>query len=135
MEKEFMRNFGMIIPQGPFVPYKPKPISRWKKVVCFMIGHRWGFAGISYTGPSFPRKCKRCEVTKWFDKPTVRMRIAKWADVTLDKIWPAFCRIGVHRWRHHYGYSQFTIGGDGPIINQSVFKCSSCKKTKTVNVK
>lgn len=134
---DFMSNFAIMIPQGPFVPHKPKPIQKWKKVVCFLIGHRWGRAGISYMGPAFPMQCKRCKITKWFDKPTFRMRFTKWADRSLDKTWTPLCKIGLHRWKSHYGFSSFSYGGDGPhkTIKQHIFKCSCCKETKTVNVK
>lgn len=128
-------NFGIMIPQGPFVERKPRPIPKWKKVVCFLIGHKWGFAEISYMGPSFPRKCSRCEVTKWFDKPTIQMRLAKWIDKTLDKLWMPLCKIGIHRYKSHYAFSSFAYGEKySESIKQHIYKCSCCKKIKTVNV-
>jgi hypothetical protein len=137
-EKEFMKNFGMMIPAGPFVEYKPKPVSIWIKVLCALVGHRWGFAGISYMGPSFPRTCKRCKKTKWFDKPTLRMRFEKWITAMLNKFWP-LCGIGLHIYKSHYGYSSYTYGGDHPLVprkevRQEIYKCSCCKKIKTVNI-
>lgn len=128
--------FAMIIPKGPFVPYKPPPISIWKKVVCFLIGHKWGSAGVSWVGPGFPRKCKRCKKEKWFDRPNFRMRLAQWIDKTLDKIWKPLCTIGLHRWKSHYGYRSFSFGGDNPApeVRQHIYKCSCCKETKTVTL-
>lgn len=130
-----LENFAMIIPQGPFVERKPKPIPKWKKVVCFLIGHKWGIAGISYMGPSFPRKCKRCEITKWFDKPTIRMRLSKWVDLTLGKLWRPLCRIGIHRYKFHYAFNSFCCSWDKPYeeIKQHIYKCSCCKSIKSVN--
>lgn len=135
MENDFKSNFGMLIQQGAVHFQKPKPVSRWKKLVCLLTGHKWGFAGISYMGPSFPRKCSRCKVNKWFDKPNLRMRIDEWVNKTLDKLWVPLCKIGVHRWKSHYWYSRYTFGGDTstPTIRQEIYKCSCCKKIKTVD--
>lgn len=135
MSQDFMGNFGIIIPQGPFVERKPKPVARWRKLVCFLIGHKWGSAGITYEGPGFPRKCSRCEKKKWFKRPTIRMRLSKWADRTLDKLWPLLCKAGIHRYKSHYGYSSYTYGGPPTKpINQHIYKCSCCKKIKTVTL-
>lgn len=134
---DFMSNFGMIIPQGPFIEYKPKPISRWKKVVCFLIGHKWGSAGVTWSGPGFPQKCKRCKKEKWFMNPNLRMRITKWADKALDKLWVPLCKIGLHRYKFHYEFYSFYYGGDNPTptIKQHIYKCSCCNKAKTINIK
>jgi hypothetical protein len=134
-KQPFMSNFAMIIPQGPFVEPKKKPISRRLRVLCFLIGHKWGFAGITYEGPSFPRKCSRCKKKKWFDKPTLRMRFAKWATATLDKIWP-FCRIGLHLYKSHYGFQSFSYGPGShePPVKQHIYKCSCCNKIKIVTL-
>ena len=131
----FMSNFAIMIPQTATVIPKPKRVSKWKRFLCATIGHTWGFAGITYMGPSFPRKCSRCKMTKWFDKPTLRMRFAKWVNVILDKYWP-MCMVGLHLWKSHYGFSTFSYGGNGPYkeINQHIYKCSCCKKIKTVNL-
>lgn len=135
MDKDFLRNFGMIIPQGSFVTHKPKPISRWKKVVCFLIGHKWIDAGITYTGPGFPRKCSRCKKDRWFHKPNLRMCLNKWVNKALDKVWMPLCKIQIHRWRFHYAFFSFSYGGNpAPAIHQHIYKCSCCKKTKTVKI-
>lgn len=131
--KGFMSNFGLMIPQEPFKMPPKKKISRWKRFLCATIGHKWGFAGISYSGPSFPRKCSRCKKTKWFDKPTLRMRFEEWLGKTLDKLLRPFCIIGLHHWKSLYGFSSFVIGGDGKSESGAVYKCPRCKKTKTVN--
>jgi hypothetical protein len=135
-EKDFMSNLGIMIPQGAFTMPKVKPIPKWKKAVCFMIGHRWGFAGLTYRGPRFPMKCDRCKETRWFDKYPLRMSIIKWADKTLDKIWP-LCKIGIHRYKSHYGMTSYAFGAFGQrteTVRQQVYKCSCCKKIKTVNL-
>jgi len=137
MDQSIKSNFGMIIPQGSVVERKPKRVPIWRKVVCFMIGHKWGSAGVTYEGPGFPRKCSRCEKKTWFKKPTIRMRLSKWMDRTLDKLWVPLCKIGIHRYKSHYRYSSFYYGGPGtqvPPLNQHVFKCSCCKKIKTVTL-
>lgn len=137
MENNFMSNFGMIIPQGPYVRHKPKPIPKWKKAVCFLIGHKWINPGVTFYGPGFPKKCARCKKDKWFKKPNLHMRLTKWADKTLDKLWVPLCKIGVHRYKSHYGFSSFSFGGNNsaPDVHQHIYKCSFCKKTKTVNIK
>jgi hypothetical protein len=133
--KGFFDNFALMIPTGPFIQFKEKPISKWKKVLCFFIGHRWGFSGVTSVGPGFPMKCKRCRKLKWFDKYPLRMRIAKWVDKALDKIWP-ICKIGIHRFKSHYGFQEYSFGPGSsiPTKKQHVYKCSCCKKIKTVNL-
>lgn len=129
-------NFGMIIPQRPVVEHKPKPIPKWKKVVCFLIGHKWGSTGASWIGPGFPKKCIRCRVSKWFHKPTIRMRLTKLIDRTLDKLWIPLCKAGIHRYKFHYAFYSFCCSWDKPYeeIKQHIYKCSCCKKIKTVNL-
>lgn len=136
MSNNFMSNFAMIIPQAPTPKYiKPKP-SKWKRYLCLGLGHKWGFAGITYTGPGFPKKCSRCKTTKWFKRPNLRMRLNKWVDISLDKMWSPFCEIGIHRYKSHYGFQSFYYGPGPhePPIKQEIYKCSCCKKIKTVNV-
>lgn len=134
--KEFMQNLGMMIPLATFAPPKAKSISKRKKLVCILLGHKWGFAGISYMGPSFPRKCSRCKRTKWFDKPNLRMRLNKWVDKSLDIFWVPLCKLNIHRWKSHYGYSfySYSPSESTPEVRQHVYKCSCCKKTKTVTI-
>lgn len=133
----FFDHFAMMVPQNIGFQFKepPKP-PRWKRWICFFIGHKWVNPGITYTGPGFPRKCKRCKKDKWFIKPTFRMRLAKWLDKTLDKLWKPLCKVGVHRWKSHFGFQSFSFGSgeSQPTIKQAVYKCSCCKKTKTVSV-
>lgn len=82
-EKSCLSNFAMIIPQGPFVEIKPKPISK--------------------------------------------------VDKTLDKLWVPLCKLGLHRYKSHYGSVQYSFGGDAtPTVRQEVYKCSCCKKIKTI---
>src|ERR1700691_4906927 len=132
--KDFMSNFGMMIPQGSFTVPKVKPIPVWKKVMCILIGHRWGFAGVTSVGPGRPMKCKRCKRTKWFYKYPIRMRIAKWIDKALDKLWTPLCKLGIHRFKHHYHYSEYPMSTGGHVRNTAVYKCSCCKKIKIVNL-
>lgn len=135
-ENDFMKNFAILIPKGPFIEYKPKPISRWKKVVCFLIGHKWGSAGVTWSGPGFPQKCKRCKKEKWFMNPNFRMRVTKWADKGLDKLWSPLCAIGIHRYKFHYASSSYLwMGFGGRVKKEQTYKCSCCKKIKTVNIK
>lgn len=135
MSNNFMSNFAMIIPQGPFVEPNKKPISKWVKLLCFLIGHKWVSAGITYSGPGFPRKCDRCKKKKWFKRPNLRIRLNKWVDIRLDKMWSPFCEIGIHRYKSHYGFQSFSYGPGPhePPVKQEIYKCSCCKKIKTVN--
>ena len=134
--KDFMSNFGMMIPQGPFTVPKVKPIPVWKKIMCVLIGHRWGFAGITSVGPRFPMKCKRCKKMKWFHKYSIRMRIAKWIDKALDRVWTPLCKLGIHRFKLYYGFQEYSFGHgpSTPTKRHEVFKCSCCKKIKEVNL-
>jgi hypothetical protein len=135
-ENDLSRNFGMLIPSEPFISITQKPIPIWKRALCVVVGHKWGFAGVTYVGPGFPKKCSRCKVTKWFDKPNLRMRLEECIDKMLDKLWVPLCKIGLHRYKHHYSYTSYSYGGDPtPTIRQQVYKCSCCKKIKTVTLK
>jgi hypothetical protein len=131
----FKSNYGMFIPRDAVIFQKPKPVSRWKQLLCLLIGHKWGFAGITYMGPSFPRTCSRCKVTKWFDKPNLRMRIDEWVDKTLDKLWVPLCKIGIHRFTHHYLLTTYwydsSAAPSNPLVEEQRYRCSCCKKTKT----
>lgn len=64
----FMSNFAIMIHTQSCKVQKSKKPPRWKRLLCFIFGHRWGFAGISYFGPGHPKKCKRCKKNKWFKK-------------------------------------------------------------------
>lgn len=136
--EDFKQNFAMLIPQTivPRESQKPKKIPLRVKILCATIGHKWGFAGITYRGPGFPKKCSRCKRTKWFTKPNLRMRLDKWIDKTLDKLWVPLCKISLHRYKSHYGFSSYSYAGDPtPPIRQEIYKCSCCKKIKTVTLK
>lgn len=61
-------NFALLNPAEAMKIQEPKKPSRWKRFLCFILGHRWGFAGITYRGPEIPRTCKRCKKNKWFKK-------------------------------------------------------------------
>jgi hypothetical protein len=136
VSKGMFDNFAMMIPTWPFISFKERKIAKRKKVLCFLIGHRWGFAGVTSVGPGWPMKCKRCRKMKWFHKYPLRMRIAKWIDKALDKIWTPLCKIGIHRFKSHYGFQEYSFGPgpSTPTKRYEVLKCSCCKKIKTVNL-
>lgn len=134
-EGDFFSNFAMLIPSKPFTTINQKPIPAWKRILCFIVGHKWGTSGVSYVGPGFPRTCRRCKTMKWFKRPTIKMRLATWVDKTISKMWP-FCWVGIHRYESHLGYTTYYYGPDlkTPPVRQQTYKCSCCKKIKTITL-
>lgn len=126
---DFMKNFAIMIPMGPFKEPVKQKISRWKKLLCFILGHRWGLSGLSYSGPGHPRKCKRCDKQKWFKK----LPNYKWVDRLLRPL----CFIGFHRWKATYGYSSYCYGhncSSSPMTSEQNYSCARCKAKKTVTL-
>lgn len=123
---DYMKNFAIMIPMGPFKELIKPKIPRWKKVFCFFIGHRWGTAGISWHGSGAPRLCKRCGKFKWFDK----LPNYKW----IDRMLRPLCYIGLHRWKPTYEYSSYSFGPGAeskPLTREQHYSCTRCRKNKT----
>lgn len=122
---DLFSNFGMLIPKGCFKDVKTMEATRFKKLLCKIVGHRWGLSGISHTGPGHPRLCKRCLKFKWFKK----IRSYKWVDSLLRSL----CRIGIHRWKATYQYVSYSNGTNyGSFKVESHYQCVRCKNKKTI---
>ena len=125
--EHFNDYYGILIPSGPLLEHTPIKVAKYKRILCWIGLHRWGFAGISYTGPSTPRTCKWCNKMKWFKK----IRSWKW----LDKVLRPLCIIGLHRWKKQFGYRSYQLVPGRRVINQSSsMRCSRCAKRKEVKM-
>lgn len=128
MPDEFLSNYGMMIPQGPYREPKKSDSKKW---LCRLIGHRWQIYMITTWGP-MPHQCKRCK--KITDKQwpfLLQKALWKYADFVLRPL----CFLGWHRWKGTYKFSSFTIGGTKEEKHEEDnYQCARCNKNKTIKL-
>lgn len=125
---DFFKCFGMIIPQ---VALKTQPQPK-KSFLCRIGIHKWGFAGLSFSGPGHPRRCERCSTSTWFNKPPFTERIGCFVGKWSDKIFRPLCWIGWHHWKGGFAMHTYSFGIPGPVTKSVNHTCTRCRKHKLV---
>ena len=138
MPEEFLSNFGMIIPKGPFMepPRKTYP-KRW---ACQLIGHRWQNVMVTTFNRTLPEECARCGKKRWLNYNHWRKKLSRFYSgfmKTVDVVLRPLCKFGWHRWKGTYRTSSFSYGPGGGQRHpdEQHYTCARCNSHKTVNIK
>jgi len=130
-KKDHLSNYGVMIPQGPYLEPKKSDAKKW---LCKFIGHRWQSMMVTTTDRTLPEECVRCHKERWLGYNHWRKRLSRGMarlGRMVDTLLRPLCFFNLHRWKGTFREASYGYPG-GIREEKEHFRCCRCKKNKTV---